>query len=258
MLGKLIKHEWIATSRRYSLLYLVLAAITVFAALIHALPIEHTLFKFGEAAVLIVYGISLFAAFLVGCILYIVRFYKNMVSDEGYLTFTLPAKVEQLVLSKFIVALAWDMITLVVVTISLFCVFILGHVELSEVFEVCGKLSDMFGPFLVVFPIMLLASEIYKIFLYYLSIAIGQMFGNYKILASILADFVVSFALSLGVMIITLGVCAVVGFIETAELLNTVDGMAKFYGFTSIFMAGIAVVEYFVTCYLLKKKLNLV
>ena len=48
------------------------------------------------------------------------RFYKNLLGDEGYIMFTLPASVHQHVWSKLIVSAVWFIATGVVVFLSVF------------------------------------------------------------------------------------------------------------------------------------------
>ncbi len=258
MLGKLLKHEWKATARRYGLFYLILASITVFTAIIHAIPVDNIFYTMGETSLIVMYIVSLCGVIFCSTGMAIVRFYKNMVSDEGYLTFTLPVKVEQLVFVKFLVAYIWQLVTVILCILSLFSVFVIGHIEMGEFFDGVSSLADMAGKMVPVFIVMMLISMMYQLMIYYLSIAIGQRFGNYKILASIIAYCALSFVIELVLMLIILGIFGAVGFMEMAESMYTVDGMAGFYLMTMglSLVAGIA--AYFVTCYQLKKKLNLV
>ena len=94
MLGKLLKHEWIATARKYGLFYLVLGIVTLITAVMHALPKEHLFFTVADIALIVIYILALICVFFCSTGMAVVRFYKNLVSDEGYLTFTLPVKVE--------------------------------------------------------------------------------------------------------------------------------------------------------------------
>lgn len=258
MLGKLLKHEWKATARWYGLFYLILASITLFTAIIHGIPVDNIFYSMGETSIIVIYVVSLFGVIFCSTGMAIVRFYKNMVSDEGYLTHTLPVKVEQLVFVKFLVAYVWQLVTVILCVLSLFCVFLLGHVEFGELFDGLSYLTDMGGKMIPVFIVMMLVSMMYQLMIYYLSIAIGQRFGNYKILASIIAYCALSFVIELVLMFIVLAVFGVVGFMEMAESMYTVDGMAGFYLMTTGFSALMGIVAYFVTCYQLKKKLNLV
>lgn len=258
MLGKLLKHEWIATIRRYALFYLVLGAVTLFAAVIHALPVENFFFNMAEGAVLVLYVITVIGVCFCSVGMAVVRFYKNMVSDEGYLTFTLPAKVEELVLAKFLVAILWQIITVVLSIVSLFLVFVPGHIEIKVLLEGLSYFSDQVGTLIPVFVIMLLFSMMYQMLLYYLSIAVGQLFGTYRILASVVAYCAISFVLEIVLVIILMVIFAIFGFDEMNVFMNTTDGMTKFYLISMGWTIVLGIVEYFVICRLLKKKLNLV
>lgn len=258
MLGKLLKHEWIATIRRYALFYLVLGVVTLFAAVIHALPVENFFFNMAEGAVLVLYVVAVIGVFFCSTGMAVVRFYKNMVSDEGYLTFTLPAKVEQLVLAKFLVAIFWQIITVVLSIVSLFLVFVPGHMEIKELLDGIAYLSDQVGTLIPVFLVMLLCSMMYQMLLYYLSVAVGQLFGTYKILASVVAYCAISFVLEIVLLIILLVVFAVIGFDEVNAFMNAMDGMTKFYLISMGWTIVLGIGEFLVICHLLKKKLNLV
>ena len=257
MLGKLLKHEWIATSRRYLLFYVVLAAMTVLAAIIHAIPVDNILFNIGEFAFLTLYVISLIGVIFCSTGMAVVRFYKNMVSDEGYLTFTLPAKVGQLVFSKFLVAMCCQVLSVLLVTLSLICVYVLGHIGWSELMKGVSFIFESADTLLPVFCFMILISMMYQMLLYYLSIAIGQLFHSHKILAAVIAYCVLAFAFEIIMVVIMFGVCGVVGFEEVVVQMSTTKGMTVFYLISTVWIAVMGAAEYFVICYLLKKKLNL-
>lgn len=258
MLGKLLKHEWKATARRFGLFYLILAAVTLFTAVIHAIPSDQVMFAMGEVSLIVVYVLSLFGVVFCSAGMTVVRFYKNMVSDEGYLTFTLPAKVEQLVFAKFLVAVAWQLITVILCIVSLFCVFVVGHVELGVFFEEALSIMKEFGGLVPVFFIVMLIGIMYQVLIYYLSIAIGQLFGTYKILASIIAYCVLGFVLEMVMAFALLGIFGITGLMNMEQTMAVSDGMERLYLLTAGFSAIIGIASYFVTCYLLKKKLNLV
>lgn len=258
MLGKLLKHEWIATIRRYALFYLVLGAMTVFAAMIHALPVDNFVFNMGEGAVLVLYVVTVICVVFCSIGMAVIRFYKNMVSDEGYLTFTLPTKVEELVLAKFLVAFLWQVITVALSIVSLFLVFVPGHMEMKELEMLLSVVFEESGMVLPVFFVLIMFSIMYQILLYYLSIAVGQLFGNYKILASVIAYCVISFVVEIVLLLLLVGGFAIIGFDEVEAFVNSVNGMTKISVISMSWTLVLGVVEYFVICHLLKKKLNLV
>ena len=59
------------------------------------------------ALVVMAYVVAITAVFIVAFILMLQRFYKNLLGDEGYIMFTLPASVHQHVWSKLIVSAVW-------------------------------------------------------------------------------------------------------------------------------------------------------
>ena len=72
---------------------------------------------------LVAYVISIVASLAVTFILIILRFYKNLMSEEGYLMFTLPVKTSQLINSKLIVSIFWCLTSILVVISSLLILF---------------------------------------------------------------------------------------------------------------------------------------
>ena len=97
MLGKLLKYEYKATSRYFIGLYIVLALLTIGNKIM--LIIEDTSdvqlrvvdILFG--IIMASYVIAIIAIAVATVVLMLRRFYFNMLKDEGYLTFTLPATV---------------------------------------------------------------------------------------------------------------------------------------------------------------------
>ena len=258
MLGKLLKHEWKATARRYGLFYLILASITLFTAIIHGIPVDNIFYTMGETAMIVLYVISVFGVIFCSTGMAVVRFYKNMVSEEGYLTHTLPAKVEQLVFVKFLVAFVWQLVTVVLCVLSLIGVFAVGHVSFSEFFDVVSYLMEMIGDMMPAMLVMIVVSMMYQLMIFYLSIAIGQRFGTYKILASILAYCALCLIVELIMFLVLLGFFGLAGFMEINQTVYIMDGMNSFYLLTAGLSAVIGIAAYFVTCRQLKRKLNLV
>ena len=95
MLGKLMKHEFKTTSKVILPLYLILVVLTIFARIF-----AQSLFTaensnidsigfglFGGLSV-ILYILGLFAVSIASFIYLLVRFYKNLFGDEGYLMHT--------------------------------------------------------------------------------------------------------------------------------------------------------------------------
>ena len=257
MLGKLLKHEWNATARRYGLFYLVLALMTIGAVIMHGIPVDHPVYSVVEVSFLILYVLVLAAVLFCSVGMAVVRFYKNMVSDEGYLTFTLPAKVSQLVFSKFIVAFLWQIVTAVLVVLSLICVFVLGHIELKIVWDFAREVLEESGIAIPGLALILVTSLAYQITFYYLCIAIGQLFANQKLAGAIVSYCVLSFVVEIFNLILVFVGFAIMGYSELETYFASSAGMNAVYIFSAGLTAVLGVVAYFVTCFLLRRKLNL-
>ena len=114
MLGKLIKHEWKAVWKVPALLLGILMIIAAVAGLTFALPIWDSdwigLPMSGIMLIMMFYvamiGVSL------GIVIYLaVRYFKNMFTDEGYLTHTLPVTSRQLLISKVMIMSVWELLS---------------------------------------------------------------------------------------------------------------------------------------------------
>ena len=121
MLTKLLKHEFRATARIMGPLYLVLLAVALgFNFSARLMDSGNFVLNMLAALVVMAYVVAITAVFIVAFILMLQRFYKNLLGDEGYIMFTLPASVHQHVWSKLIVSAVWFIATGVVVFLSVF------------------------------------------------------------------------------------------------------------------------------------------
>lgn len=117
MLGKLLKHDFKALFRNYSLLFAVLLLVTLLYKVCLLLP-KNIVFNFTNGLMGALYVIVIPGCLFGAAVINIVRFYKNLVTDEGYLTFTLPVSSRQIVASKLISTLVMDVLMAVAVLLS--------------------------------------------------------------------------------------------------------------------------------------------
>ena len=107
MLGKLLKHEFRATGR---LMLPALGAVLALAVLanfsIRFIQVtDNTFLTILFGLVIAAFVIGMVAAAVMTLVLMILRFYRTLLRDEGYLMHTLPVNVHELVWSKLIVSL---------------------------------------------------------------------------------------------------------------------------------------------------------
>ena len=105
MTGKLIKYEFRSMIKQIGIVWLALPAVAVIFSLsnwaisqMHIIPDGMSIF--GDIILLIttfLYGGIFMALAAVTCLIVLMRFYKGLLRDEGYLMHTLPVKTWQLI-----------------------------------------------------------------------------------------------------------------------------------------------------------------
>lgn len=264
MLGKLIKHEFYATARMLLPLYAVLAVFTLLNRFILlSNPFNGNgigIWKVIEGFCVAIYVFLLVAVLVITLVLLVMRFYKNLLGDEGYLMFTLPASPSQLVHAKLLNALAVLLVSVLVILASLCGALLDGTtwIALKDSFWAFWHgFNQAFEGNVVAFWIQIAVvaflSVTQTILLTYASLSIGQLFNRHRLAASIGAYIALTTALQIlmGVMMVVVGTSSGIDWENTTELpsflLPTIIGVQ--FVTTSIFYGG--------TRYILKNKLNL-
>lgn len=128
MLSKLIKHEFRALSRFLLPIHILLLV----ACLIGRFMFQAMATMDLPNVILIVSFVFLISIWIVvpcaTSILIVVRYYKSLYTDEGYLTLTLPATRGQLLFSKAFAACVWSILDLAIVIAGLAIVVIIPQV----------------------------------------------------------------------------------------------------------------------------------
>ena len=199
MLAKLIKWEFDATWRIMlaffgGLLVLTLAA-CLFIGLVgngagsYALVIAGS---FGAVA----YFLAITAVGAVTVVLLVYRIYKSLLSDEGYLSFSLPVGVHAQLWSKLIVSAVWIVASFACIVLSILLVASRVGVA-GDVLSGLSRLADNFaaaygigaGTFAALAATVLLSALLYALGLslsFYAAMSLGFGFSEHKVLASIL------------------------------------------------------------------------
>ncbi len=268
MLGKLIKHEFKSTGRYILLIMALLAIITPVAALYIKFSSEglfdSDLIIFDILMVLCVflYIAAMIAVATATVIILLYRFYKSMVSAEGYLTHTLPVKTSSLIISKALVATVWTIASYALIFLSILVfTYILGVWDFNVLSEFSIVMDEMKAvgigtSSIVIFIIMMLVSTIVGIITYYLAFAFGHRLNGHPILGSILAYMVISIIVQI---ISTIFIDLVAVMINMENFTNNDIGAA----FNSIMLIATAVsivqgiVSYILSVYIFKNKLNI-
>lgn len=126
MLGKLIKHECRATARILPFAYLATVILFLIAWIVKLGVGEMTTVAMIPAVLFLLASIGVFILMLVLCVM---RYYKSMFGNEGYLTQTLPVRKSALYFSKLIVSILWLCASFILFIASLFGFFYLASTD---------------------------------------------------------------------------------------------------------------------------------
>ena len=204
MFGKLLKYEFKTTSKWYLLITLIALGLSVITGVIGG-SATNGFVNMGTNSMQIItgtLGILIFGGviglYLSNYYIIIRRFYSNLYEREGYLTWTLPASPHAIILSKFVGALVASLYCLFLLFLSGFItILVMGAVmgeDLSPVFSIFEAFSHSIVYWIIIWWIFTTASGI---LLFYVSIALGQLFQNRRGLKAILFFFLLCIVLSI-------------------------------------------------------------
>lgn len=260
MLNKLLKHELKATSRLLLPLYLILMLVSLLDRFVLSLDIFTGALAIIPGLFTAVYVISIIAVLVTTFLLMITRFYKNLMSDEGYLMFTLPVSSERLIISKLVVSILWTFASVIAVVASLAVVF--ATPDNMQVFwrnfdTILAELRTVFkgrsALLIVEFIVMILFGVIQYILLIYVSIAVGHLFTHHKLAGSIIAYFCIYTAAEILIVI----VLAVGGMIFRKSFAEMNSIPAIVFPASIVITSVFNLLYFFATNYIFKKHLNL-
>lgn len=295
MLSKLIKHEWKATWKLPAGICIFEIIMTAIGCMMFRAPMWQSISSgrvydrlYPSDVISMItfftYMITLICATFAITIYFACRFYKNLYTDEGYLTHTLPVTPRQLIISKMLISTIWSFIVSILTVLSTLVMmgsFIVSlgvnsH-ELMDAFRELGwtaqAANDIFiqysgGISPVLFLLIMIISFIVGSFscnlIIYVCISIGQLVKKHKVAAAIIAYLVYS-----GIVSIVSSIASV-PFMFNFMKLEYVDpysplemAIAPFATMVPLLTAMLVVsiiftaISYIGTEYIMKKKLNL-
>jgi len=284
MLKKLIKHELKATSREFFLLYIALLALTILNKVFLVINDNTDLLDSRTAMgkfLNTLYGIIIFTyvmlcmtVLILTTVLVLMRFYKNLTGEEGYLMFTLPVPTWMLVVSKLIAATLWQMLSIFLFIISITILF-WGNGFWRDFLEFIGEIKENSSSstwtqvilFIIITFIAVLVSLLYKTTEYYFCIAIGHLAKKHRIATAIGTYFVYNFLKQVFYSILIINNIDLLDSIS--DKLNRLSGKGEIFirvfltylNTYSAIIIGISILFGIILCYLtttiFKKRLNL-
>lgn len=191
MLKKIFKYEWKAISPLLLAVHIVGLVITVFCRIgIELVGGVNSLDNSIMATLLLM--ISIVA---IGCIMAYTyfytgyRFYKNVFTQQGYLTNTLPVTADQLIWGKGLTSVIWMVLSFLWAIVALLVV-VASPSDVGEIFHGLPRLiGDLFSPDTPVFAklaaLAVLLSPFFMVIQFYVSASIGNLFTGHKLLGTV-------------------------------------------------------------------------
>ena len=270
MVKKLLKQEYKYYSR---ILVFVLPILLFFGIcmriiqLVHFEHIVYYLMVFGAVALL---AISSAAAILIVNILGVVRYYKNLYSSEGYLTFTLPVTHHQIIISKLIAHCIVNFITILAVLIA----WIIGFMDFSFMGEIVDAFSIFFQQNEALSPIInlifilieiiliCLVSGVSTPLLYYACISIGQTAKKNRILLAIGVYYIYTIIVQVisTVFSVVFSLLSVSGVLDSLLIRISENPFPAIHIFMSLIIIGSALlggIYYYINYRMMNTRLNL-
>lgn len=261
MLGKLFKYDFKEMGTYYLPLYVIYAGIAAaFAILIvigqhSTLLEENALFSLLFAVITFAYTLAVIALVIISGLIVVYYFYRKFVSEEAYLTMTLPVKSWQQVLSKLLGSAVWQVITWIIFAVSVGLVLlitgaikeIMNDLEISMAIRMIWiqfshEISMNVGTVVlgVIYGVIFLITSP---LIYFAAISVGQMVNKHKVLMSVAAYVIISIVVTFITANSTLNI-----FTDTINQLLVVSIIEQII--TSVIYFGISV-------YFLTRNLNL-
>lgn len=274
MLGKLIKHEFKATYKIFGLLFSALNLLTLLTRFCVYIPFDNMIFKVLTTILSGVYVIAVVCMSLFSIAIVLIRFNRNMLRDQGYLSNTLPVKMWQQITAKVLTYTVWMITSVIMMFVSLFVFFIGKHTFtefLNEFFDVAGDVFDYpkLVVIIVLFVILMIAQIAVNLLNVFAALSLGQIFAKHKIAGAILFYFVLNYALGFitsGAMMLMPNFVDKMNNIDVeinaaktaGDVVNAIGNPALAYlGFLFVIELLLGAIYFVVTNFMLTKKLNL-
>ena len=279
MLNKLIRYEFRATARILGILYLALIVLSVinrFSMGVNFMDSDE--FNFGVLSgilVLTLYVVCAAATMILTIVMIVIRFWRNLMENEGYLMHTLPVRARDHLFSKLLVAFVWMLVSTLAITISIWITTsgIDGFENLYP--EVSAAISNYFSikgsvPCFILFIVLLIVSTIAEILKLYAAMCLGQSLSEHRVAASIgiYVGFNILESIFESVIIMISGITQLSAsnswFNSFYPAISDTGAITDLSGFAALEALGLllpvlySVIYFFLSKYFLEKKLNLV
>ena len=261
MLGKLMKYEIKGTARLLLPVYAALLAMTLINKIFLSINSDATGFIVTTGIIMAHYVCIIIALVIIQ------RFYKNLMTDEGYLMFTLPVPTWQQIVSKLVIALMWTFVCGIVIMLSIMILAIDGASlqYMGEFFQELGRAFNspeggQAALILIELFILMIVGVCCNVLQVYTSISVGQLFGKHKIIGAFVTYIAINIILQIIFTVMTVSFALTSDTSMLNAVFNNMDPVTAVNWMLNIGTLGnliLSAIYFAVTNYILKNKLNL-
>lgn len=224
---------------------------------------------FGSPFLYAAYFLVIMGIFFMTVFIIISRYSSSIYGNEGYLTNTLPLKPYQIIWAKLINFLIWIFISYFIIFVSLFILFpfdffVRNIIEQPDFYKDLNHmtkyiLSSKYTPIFILQLVYNFFSHIQSILMLFLSIAIANLFKSYKVVAGVIAFFLISTVFSFIASIISFSVMENVNLFEMYGEFNPIvyNSLKNANIMSIIYSIVSSIVLFFIIHYLHTHNLNL-
>ena len=268
MVKTLLKHEFMGLGRFLTPMYIILVALAVITRVIAFFETDGLIYDIVLGSSIAVLLIAMMVALIYTIVCCVIRFYKNLFSKEGYLTFTLPVSATGHLLTKLFTAVVYYLATCTLIFVC-FCIAASGDL-LIEIIKAAGyilgkaahTLGANLGLYFAELALYMLVAICSGMLLFYACMCIGQLARKNRILLALGIYFGYYYIIQI---IVTIFIMYLASIENTPAFLNILDWVALnpivaihswILGLTAVnvVMGG---VYYLIAHTIIKKKLNL-
>ena len=228
-------------------------------------PFGEMLIFFGMGGLLLV-SLALGIAAAVMTVLLLVQFYRSTVSDEAYLTFTLPVTPAQILWAKLANTLVWSLFTGLALLVAGSAILGTGVTAagigrdfvntFGELFAFLDSMVGQSGLTVVLLCVLGAASAVSSYLMLFMAITFGGIVvRKHKALAAVAMIFVINFVMS-GITSV-MQVVLLGDFTVKSLMYDGLVSVNMFLISCIILYAALAVVYFLVTNYMMGRNLNL-
>ncbi len=281
MLSKSLKHEFRATARVMLPVFLALLAVSAVTNLTNHFFLSadnvHWVFSTLGVCMMVLFFLGVAAVAFSVFALTVVRFYRSFLSEQGYLTMSLPVSTHTHIFSRLLVAVVWYTLSAIAIVAAI-CVLTLGidgYSGFAVIGDVLRGLWQAWGSLtggqrglslLLGFELLacVVGSCAASCLLLYAAMAVGHSFNRHKKALSVVFAFVfyhvVQILLLIGAFAIAQSSFNLDHYFDSLNVQNAtavIGVMNVFFAVILAVQAALCLVFYFITHYFLTKKLNL-